>query len=118
MLLPKKEWSIRKFHYFKKINIRSHYNIKLAHSFHWIITTNYHNYSAQSLGTAMLSSELGRCYINEEVKVAVCEWLWVQEPDLYHARIFKSVQEWDVYFSGLGVVMKNHDFSVQWMSYI
>ena len=41
----------------------------------------------------MHSSNLGIGYINEEVDI-VHEWLWVQEPDLYHGGI-KLVPEWD-----------------------
>jgi hypothetical protein len=51
--------------------MRSHYNIKCSSFF----PLNYHDYSAQSPGTVTHLSDLVRCYINEEVEIAVHEWL-------------------------------------------
>jgi len=49
--------------------MRSHYNIECSSFF----PLKYHDYSAQSLGTMIHSSDLGIGYINEEVEI-VHEW--------------------------------------------
>jgi hypothetical protein len=39
---------------------------------------------------------------SEEVKMAICEWLWMLEPNFYHDRIFKLFTSWKNGVSMLG----------------
>lgn len=56
-----------------------------AHWSHLIsITIFQHNPQAQ-----LHVTYLGTFHNNEEMEVAVCEWLWVQELDFYHNRIYE-----------------------------
>jgi hypothetical protein len=43
-----------------------------------------------------------RFHSNEEVQMAVREWLRVQEPDFYSDGVFKLVPRWDKCISVLG----------------
>jgi hypothetical protein len=36
-----------------------------------------------------------RFHSNKEVEMALHKWLWMQEPHLYHSRIFKLMPRWD-----------------------
>jgi hypothetical protein len=47
---------------------------------------------------------------NEEVEMAVCEWVHMQEPNFEH--------DWETMSIYLGIMFKNNDTSVEWMSYI
>jgi hypothetical protein len=51
-----------------------------------------------------LKQHLGgrRFHNNEEVEMAVREWLWMQEHDLYRNGIFKLVPRWDKCINVLG----------------
>ena len=46
---------------------------------------------------------------NEEMKVAVPEWLGMQKPNFYYDRIFKVMLRWDKYIS----VQRDYD-EKQW----
>jgi hypothetical protein len=49
-----------------------------------------------------------RLHSNEEVQVAVNEWLEMQEHNLYSDGIFKLVPGWDKCNNVLGIVLKNN----------
>jgi hypothetical protein len=39
---------------------------------------------------------------NEEVEIAVCEWLLMQEPDFYHKGILNLMPRWEKCIDVLG----------------
>jgi hypothetical protein len=59
------------------------------------VTCNKWHKSQQHLGGR-------RFHNNEEVEMAVGEWLRMQEPDFYRDGIFKLVPRWDKCISVLG----------------
>jgi hypothetical protein len=58
-----------------------------------------------------LKEHLGHCRFqnNEEVEIAVREWLLMPEPDFYHGRIFNLCQ----HGTGSGIMSKNNDTSAE-----
>jgi hypothetical protein len=59
----------------------------------------------------MYLSHRGVFYNNEEVEVAVREWLQRQQPHFYHDGIFELVTRWDTCISVLGVCPESNDVS-------
>ena len=49
-------------------------------------------------------SRHGICHNNEEMKVAVCKWSVMQDPDWYCKGMFKVMQRWDKSIDVLGNV--------------
>jgi hypothetical protein len=55
----------------------------------------------------------GRLHEDEEVEMAVGDWLRMQEPDFYSDGIFKLVPRWDNASMCSGIMMKNNDTSAE-----
>jgi hypothetical protein len=71
-----------------------------------------------SLGPSGLSTLLfgpmkqsWKFHTNEEVKMTICEWLWMQEPDSYN-ELFYLCQD-GINASSAWALLKNNDTSVE-----
>jgi hypothetical protein len=62
-----------------------------------------------------LKQHLGgrRFHNNEEVEMAVCQWLQKQEPDFNRDEIFKRLPRSDKFISILGDYVENNDTPVE-----
>jgi hypothetical protein len=64
--------------------------LNVADLLHWC-----HHIAAKPLGTLMDLLHLGKFHINEEVEMALREWLRIQQSDSYGDGIFKPVLKGD-----------------------
>jgi hypothetical protein len=55
----------------------------------------------------------GRRFQDNEMEMAVREWLRMQEPDLYRHEILNSCQDGTNALMCLGIMLKNYDTSME-----